>query len=118
MNLPTVFISPTSEDLKSLRQAAREAAISARFHPEMMEYFVAEGKNAPLDACRMKVAEADVVVSIVAHRYGWVPDVTDGKNITWVECEEALRMSGLQFRRAALSGTLGIWRARLLLITK
>src|SRR5437660_8099226 len=38
-----------------------------------------------VDAC-------DVVIAIVAHRYGWVPDdqPNDGhKSITWLECERA-----------------------------
>jgi len=91
MKIPTVFISSTSEDLKLYRQAARDAAVSARFHPEMMEYFPANGQHPPLEACRAKVREADVIVAIVAHRYGWVPDAADQKNITWLECEEAVR---------------------------
>jgi hypothetical protein len=91
MKIPTVFISSTSEDLKAYRQAARDAAVAARFHPEMMEYFPAGGQYPPLEACRAKVGEADVIVAIVAHRYGSVPDAADPKNITWLECEEAVR---------------------------
>jgi predicted NACHT family NTPase len=91
MKIPTVFISSTSEDLKPFRQAARDAAVSARFHPEMMEYFAADGQYPPLEACRAKVREADVIVTIVAHRYGWLPDPADSKNITWLECDEAIR---------------------------
>ena len=84
------FISSTSEDLKSHRQAAREAAISARFHPEMMEHFPASGEYPPLGASLAKVDQADVVVAIVAHRYGWVPPGSDAKSITCLECEHAL----------------------------
>ncbi|HLK63513.1 MAG TPA: DUF4062 domain-containing protein [Bryobacteraceae bacterium] len=91
-DIPTVFISSTSEDLKPYRQAARDAAVSARFHPEMMEYFLATGQHPPLAACMAKVAEADVVVVIVAHRYGWVPDEADPKSITWLECLEGRRL--------------------------
>jgi energy-coupling factor transporter ATP-binding protein EcfA2 len=90
--IPTVFISSTTEDLKPYRQAARDAAVSARFHPEMMEYFLASGQHPPLAACMAKVAEADVVVVIVAYRYGWVPDAADPKSITWLECLEAQRL--------------------------
>ena len=39
----------------------------------MMEYWRAGGKRPPLDACLAKVDDADVVVVIVSHRYGWVP---------------------------------------------
>src|SRR5450432_2035036 len=92
--ISTVFISSTSEDLKPCREAAKEAAISARFHPEMMEYFVASGKHPPYRACMEKVAGADVMVVIVAHRYGWIPPdqpAAGHKSITWLECEEAVK---------------------------
>jgi hypothetical protein len=59
----------------------------------MMEYFVAGGGKPPLPACLDKVSEADVVVVIVAHRYGWIPsDQPSGehKSITRLECERAL----------------------------
>jgi hypothetical protein len=88
MSSPTVFISSTSEDLKPYRSAAREAALSAGFAVDMMEYFPAAG-HPPLAACLAKVEAADVVVAIVAHRYGWVPDDADAKSITWRECERA-----------------------------
>ena len=68
--VPIVFISSTSEDLKEHRAAARDAANSAGFLPVMMEYFVASGEKPPLDACLAKVDETDVLVAIVAHRYG------------------------------------------------
>lgn len=93
-DIPTVFISSTSEDLKPYRQSAKEAAISARFHPEMMEYFVASGHNPPLSECLSKVEPADVLVVIVAHRYGWVPldqPPKHFKSITWLECEHAVK---------------------------
>ena len=89
-----VFISSTSEDLKEHRAAARDAANSAGFLPIMMEYFVASGKKPPLDACLAKMDEADVLVAIVAHRYGWVPKgqtPRQYKSITWLECERAAK---------------------------
>ena len=87
------FISSTSEDLKEHRAAARDAANSAGFLPIMMEYFVASGKKPPLDACLARVDQTDVLVAIVAHRYGWVPPDQEGghhKSITWLECEHAV----------------------------
>ena len=60
----------------------------------MMEYFVASGKKPPLDACLAEVDEADVLVAIVAHRYGWVPKgqtPRQYKSITWLECERAAK---------------------------
>ena len=87
-----VFISSTSEDLGEYRKAAHDAAIAAGILPIQMEYFAASGEHPPLQACLQKVSEADVLVSIVAYRYGWVPpDQKDGehKSITWLECEKA-----------------------------
>ena len=88
---PTVFISSTSEDLEDYRKAARDAATAEGFVTTMMEYWPASGKRPPLATCLAKVADADVVVAIVAHRYGWVPDedTADEKSITWLECEHA-----------------------------
>jgi hypothetical protein len=39
-----------------------------------------------------RVASINVLVVIVAHRYGWVPPDQpgkEGKSITWLECEQA-----------------------------
>jgi hypothetical protein len=90
---PSVFISSTSDDLEQYRKAAERAASRAGFRQVMMEDFAAAG-HPPLDVCRAKVSEADVLVAIVAHRYGWVPldqPADQFKNITWLECEEAAR---------------------------
>ena len=90
----SVFISSTSEDLKAHRDAARDAAIGAGMLPIMMEYFVAGGEHPPLDACLSKVfSGADLLVVIVAHRYGWVPPdqgADQHKSITWLECDQAV----------------------------
>ncbi len=97
---PIVFISSTSEDLKEYRARAKEAAIQAGFLPRMMEYFGADGQHVPLEACLKRISgtetelPADVLVVLVAHRYGWVPPDQPGgerKSITWMECEEAKR---------------------------
>jgi hypothetical protein len=72
--VPTVFISSTSEDLKAYRAAA--------------------SGGPPLNECLEKVSRCDLVVAIVAHRYGCTPqDQPDGdaKSITWLECEHAAR---------------------------
>jgi serine phosphatase RsbU (regulator of sigma subunit) len=97
-DLPIVFISSTSEDLKIYREGARDAALSARFHPEMMESFTVSGARKPLAECLARASEVNVVVVIVAHRYGWVPadqPADDYKNITWLECEAAVQ-SGIE----------------------
>ena len=87
----SVFISSTSEDLKEYRLAARDAALAAGFRPVMMEYFAASG-GPPLSECLARVSPCDLVVALVAHRYGWVPPDQPGggvKSITWLECEHA-----------------------------
>src|SRR5450759_945813 len=87
----SVFISSTSEDLKDYRLAARDAVLAVGLRPVMMEYFAASG-GGPLSECLALVSPCDVVVALVAQRYGWVPpDQPDpgAKSITWLECEHA-----------------------------
>jgi hypothetical protein len=89
---PVVFLSSTSEDLKECRAAAIGAVQSMGFDPLAMEYFTASGDKPPLHKCLELVSRADVVVVIVAHRYGWAPpDQRPGedKSVTWLECERA-----------------------------
>ena len=71
-NFPVVFIASTVEDLKPrYRDAARDAAISAGILPRMMEYFAASGDKPPLGKCLEEVSKTQVVVAIIAYRYGW-----------------------------------------------
>jgi len=91
-----VFISSTCEDLKRTRhrEAARDAALGAGLYPDMQEYWAARD-NRPLKQCLEKVESADVLVVIVAYRFGWVPrdqaepDPMKRKSITWLESERA-----------------------------
>jgi formylglycine-generating enzyme required for sulfatase activity len=90
--VPIIFISSTSDDLKEHREQAHKAALALEFYPRMMEYFPANGATPTLQACLDEVAKADVLVVLVAHRYGWTPDDPanpDAKSITWLECEHA-----------------------------
>ncbi len=92
--VPTVFLSSTVEDLKPYREAANAAAQTAGFLAVAQEYWVARD-NPPLKECMERVAEADVLVVIVAHRHGWVPPGQPAgarKSITRLECEEAKRL--------------------------
>jgi hypothetical protein len=91
--MSTVFISSTSEDLQPYRAAARDAALRAGFRPDMIDYFGAGGKAPPLSKCLAKLTASDVVVVLVAHRYGWKPSEPPGdgsKSVTWLECEHAV----------------------------
>ncbi|MEE8586493.1 MAG: DUF4062 domain-containing protein, partial [Acidobacteriota bacterium] len=94
---PVVFISSTAEDLKAYREKARDAALASGFDPRMMEYFAASS-NPPLEECLARVSGSeheppcDLLIAIVAHRLGWVPEDQSGsedKSITRLECEEA-----------------------------
>ena len=88
---PIVFISSSVEDLKEYREQAAKAAELSGFAVSRMEYWSENGRPA-LQTCLEKVDEAEAVVAIVAHRYGWVPDDPanpDAKSITWLECERA-----------------------------
>ena len=87
----SVFISSTSEDLKEHRFAARDAVLAVGLRPEMMEYFAASG-GPPLSECLARVSPCDLVVALVAQRYGWVPGDQPGagsRSITWLECAHA-----------------------------
>lgn len=89
---PTVFVSSTIEDLKLYRAAARDAALSAEFFPVLSEYLPAKD-TLPVKECLARVSGSDLVVAIVAHKYGFEPPdqdakkVNDKKSITWLECE-------------------------------
>ena len=93
MPAPIVFISSTIEDLKEYRAAAKGAALRAGFAVQMSEYFAASAKE-PYPLCMEKVDPCDLLVVIVAHRYGWKPPDQPSsdikKSITWLECEKAL----------------------------
>lgn len=82
-----VFISSTSEDLHEYREAAEQAVKRAWHDAELFEHWPASA-NKPLDQCLARVEQADLVIVIVAHRYGWVPDGEE-KSITRLECERA-----------------------------
>jgi hypothetical protein len=87
-----VMISSTSEDLRSYRAAACQAIISVGWAPIMMEHFGALAAPT-VKACQDQIANADLVLVIVAHRRGWVPLATEGgdgkSSITALELQHA-----------------------------
>ena len=88
-----VFISSTIEDLGVYRQRAEEAVIRAGCTPTLLKYWGPSGRP-PLSECLRRIAESDLLVVIVAYRYGWVPDqkpASDHKSITWLEVEQACK---------------------------
>src|SRR5579872_1778549 len=87
-----VFISSTNEDLREYREEAREAALKCGFMPVMFEHWPAFGNRRPIEACLKAVSDSDLLVAVVAHRYGWIPGGPSGgthHSICWMECEEA-----------------------------
>ena len=89
--VPTVFMSSTIDDLRDHRGKAKDAANRAEFLPVLSQYFPASQHKRALDLCLERAAQADVLVAIVGHRYGFVPpdNNKDEKSITWLECEAA-----------------------------
>jgi tetratricopeptide (TPR) repeat protein len=88
-----IFISSTATDLTSYREHVRDAVLRLKNLPIQMETFSSMAGQPAVDCMRM-AAEADAVVCIVAHRYGYVPPVELGgdgeRSITWLEVNAAL----------------------------
>ena len=92
-NIPRVFISSTIDDLADCRSAAIKAATQSGCFPVLSDDFPATG-HPPLDVCLKKVSQCDVLVVIVAKRYGWIPTGPPNEqqhSITWLECEQAVK---------------------------
>lgn len=87
-----VMVSSTSEDLRSYRAAVCQAINSVGWAPIMMEHFGALAAPT-VTACQDQIANADLVLLVVAHRRGWVPLATEGGNgedsITALELQHA-----------------------------
>src|ERR1039457_2178528 len=89
-----IFISSTAIDLTGYRDKVRDAVLRLENLPIAMETFSALG-GPPVSECTRMAAEADAVICIVAHRYGYVPPVELGgdgeRSITWLEGDAAKR---------------------------
>jgi len=89
-----VFLSYTAEDLHPHARAV-VTALRTLYEIEDHVEWPANGRRSVAE-CRRRVAECDVLVVLVAHRYGWVPSVAeqgDGeRSITWLEVDEARKL--------------------------
>jgi Domain of unknown function (DUF4062) len=87
-----IFISSTAVDLLDYRDKVRDAVLRLEKLPIAMETFSAQSGQAAAECTRM-AAEADALVCIVAHRYGYVPPKELGgdgeRSITWLEVAAA-----------------------------
>ena len=82
-----VFVSSTYRDNKERRRLVQEAITMAGMVWHGMEIFPA-GTHPTVEECLRFVKEADVLVGIIAWRYGWEPDDRD-KSISEIEYDAA-----------------------------
>jgi hypothetical protein len=96
-----IFITSTAVDLRDYREKVRDAVLRLEGLPIAMETFSAQSGQ-PASECIGMAAEADAVVCILAHRYGYVPPRELGgdgeRSITWQEVDAAKR-AGMQLDR-------------------
>src|SRR5260221_2815211 len=89
-----IFISSTAVDLRDYREKVRDAVLRLENLPIAMETFSAQSGQ-PAGECMRMAAEADAVICVVAHRYGYVPPPDLGgdgeRSITWLEVDAAKR---------------------------
>ncbi len=82
-----VFLSSTAQDLDAYRKVADDTILRLSQQTVAMERFGLL-PGAPVEECERLAREGDVVVCIVAHRYGFVPQNGKG-SITQREIEAA-----------------------------
>ncbi len=84
----TIFISSTFMDLKEYREAARSAIMSMRNHVNDMFYCAADERE-PATLSMDEVRSSDLIILIVAHRYGTIPS-GETRSITEMEFDAAM----------------------------
>lgn len=87
-----MFLSSTASDMTACREKVRDTILRLEQLPIGMETFTPQ-PTTPVADCMKEAAEADVVIVMVAYRYGSPPTVDlggDGKrSVTWLEVEAA-----------------------------
>jgi tetratricopeptide (TPR) repeat protein len=84
-----VFLSSTAQDLVAYRRAADDTILRLSQQTVLMERF-GPLPGEPVAECERKARESDLVICIVAHRYGYEPEKGRG-SITRREVEAAHR---------------------------
>src|SRR5436190_18927447 len=83
-----IFLSSTALDMAACRDRVRDVILQLKQLPIGMETFTAL-PTTPAADCRREAAEADLVVVLVAHRYGYVASAQLGgdwlRSMTWLE---------------------------------
>src|SRR5207253_11093129 len=82
-----VFLSSTALDLGAYRKVADDTILRLSQQTVAMERF-GPLPRMPVDECERLARESDLMVRIVAHRYGFVPEQAKG-SITRREVEAA-----------------------------
>lgn len=85
-----VFVASTYQDLLDYRAAARRSILTAGDLLDDMLYWPADD-SPPLDVSLYHLRSSDLVILLLAHRYGTPPSGYD-KSITELEFEEALKL--------------------------
>jgi len=87
-----VFISSTYRDNAKRRKVIFDAVQRAGMLPVGMELFAAKARPA-VEVCESLARECDLYLGLIAHRYGWVPSVSEGgdgeSSITELEYQAA-----------------------------
>jgi hypothetical protein len=97
-----IFISSTVVDLLEYREKVRDAVLRLEGLPIAMETFSAQSGQ-PASECMRMAAEADAVICVVAHRYGYVPPREAGwrwgalDHLARSGCRETGRQAGVRF---------------------
>src|SRR4051812_2985579 len=103
--MPRVFISSTSRDLELYRKVAYQVIDQNQWDVEWMERFTT-AMSPTLEVCRQKVLRCDLVLLLVAFRYGSCPPGSD-RSYTRHEVETA-RQAGIPVR-ALMADRKGCW---------
>jgi hypothetical protein len=82
-----VFVSSTYLDNAERRKVVEDAVLAAEMQPVGMERFTASVRPT-VEECRRLAGDCDILVGIVAHRYGWIPD-KQSVSITEIEYDAA-----------------------------
>lgn len=82
-----IFISSTFVDLEEYREAARSAILGSRNHANDMIHWAAD-ERAPSSLSADEVCQSDLMMLILAHRYGTIPQ-DETRSITEIEFDIA-----------------------------
>src|SRR5262245_52576390 len=89
-----VFVSYTAEDLVAYADAVVEVVRGMGWIVDDHRDWSSSGRPS-VEECVKRVRECDVLVVLVAHRYGWIPAKKQGgdgeRSITWIEVDAAMR---------------------------